>query len=126
MIDMLITGATSYVGVALTERLNATDHVVHAVVRPTSNVSRLQALDPAPVIHVHDGSTQSMVDIMERAAPRVVYHLAAMYRREHRLEEVKDLIDSNVLLCTQVAESMRHAGVTALGSTSSITRPRRR
>jgi nucleoside-diphosphate-sugar epimerase len=108
--SVLLTGGTSYLGLALAGRLTAAGHRVTAVVRPGSDVARLQRLDPPPRVVVHDGDTVSLVEAVAAARPDVVAHLASAYRREHSVADVEPLVVSNILFGTQLLEAMHRAG----------------
>jgi len=47
-----------------------------------------------------------MIQIVESAQPDAVIHVASLYLGEHQPENVDDLIQSNVLFSTQLAEAM--------------------
>jgi nucleoside-diphosphate-sugar epimerase len=113
----LVTGATSYLGRELCRKLAAEGVAVHAVVRPGSDLSRLR--DVRPVLHVHDGETETMASLVAAAQPDVVFHLATLYVREHKPEQIAPLIASNILFGTQLLDAMRRAGarrIVAAGS----------
>ena len=105
----LITGATGYVGSKLCQRLLADGWHVHAVVRATGR--SLPAALREVVTHSYDGSTQSLLEAVSAAQPGVVFHLASLFIAEHRTEQVTDLIHSNVLFGTQLAEACTRSGV---------------
>lgn len=106
----LVTGATGFIGAHVARRLSIDGWEIHAVVRPTSDLQRLGATKPATV-HVHDGTTEGMLQIMRAADPGIVVHLAAMASAEHRSEDVAALVDANIVFATQVAESAAVQGV---------------
>jgi nucleoside-diphosphate-sugar epimerase len=110
----LLTGVTSYLGRALAGALSGCDFDVHAVVRPTSDLSRLDGLNRPIATHVHDGRTETLKKLMIKADPDIVFHLATHYCREHGSSDIEPLIVSNVLFGTQLLEAMRGVGVTRL------------
>ncbi len=61
--------------------------------------------------HFYDGSTQSVQAAVAAAKPDVVFHLASLFIAEHRSEQVSDLITSNLLFGTQLAEACARTGV---------------
>ena len=71
----------------------------------------------AAALHTHDGSTGEMVGIVGAARPDVVFHVASAFVAEHGTEDVENLIESNLLLGTQLAEAMRVHGRTLLVNT---------
>jgi nucleoside-diphosphate-sugar epimerase len=85
---------------------------VHAVVRPGSSTAGLVG---AP--HVHDGTTEGMLAIVQASRPDVVFHLASLFVAEHRTDQVAQLVESNLLLGLQLAEAMRAAGRVRLVNT---------
>ena len=58
-----------------------------------------------------------MVGIVGAARPDVVFHLASTFVAEHSTEDVAALVESNLLLGTQLAEAMRVHGRTLLVNT---------
>ena len=109
----LLTGITGFIGGALAERLLAAGWQVHAVVRPSSDLSSLSVRDQC-TFHVHDGSTAGLIEILRQVRPEVVFHLASLFLVDHRPDQVDDLIASNLLFPTQLLEAMVAAGATRL------------
>jgi nucleoside-diphosphate-sugar epimerase len=105
----LVTGATGYVGSKLCERLLTEGWQVHAIVRTAGRPLPDTLRDVAA--HHYDGCTQSLLDAVSAAQPSVVFHLASLFIAEHRTEQVTNLINSNVLFGTQLAEACARAGV---------------
>lgn len=106
----LITGATGYVGSKLCQRLLAEGWQVNVLVRETGRPLP-QALADHVTAHVYDGSTQSVLDAVAATQPDVVFHLASLFIAEHRSDQVIDLINSNLLFATQLAEACARSGV---------------
>lgn len=117
--SVLVTGITSYVGVKLASRLAAEGRRVIGIVRPTSDTSRLANIGGVELVE-HDGSTQGMVDLFDRARPGQVVHLAAHYVRDHAVADVEPVIRGNVLFGTQVLEGMVRSGCRDLVVASSF------
>jgi nucleoside-diphosphate-sugar epimerase len=107
---VLISGATGFVGSNLACRLLKDGWCVHVISRAESHLPDLPEFAHI-VNHVHDGSTQSLVDCVARAKPNVVMHLASMIQVEHKVKDVEPLIISNVLFGSQLLEAMRGNGV---------------
>ncbi len=108
---VLITGASSYIGYKLSQHLAAHGTEVHAVVRPQTDPARLPTCLSAANLHSHDGSTESLVDIVARAKPDVTFHLAGLYLREVKPEQVLALIASNYTFGIQLLEALRLSAV---------------
>ena len=102
----LVCGAGGFIGSHLVKRLLTERHDVHVLVRPETDLSKFgEDLDQV-VIHVFHGSTLNMNDLVADANPDAVMHLASLFLSEHQSENVDELIRSNVLLSTQLAEAM--------------------
>lgn len=113
----LITGATGYIGAALARHLASEGCDVHAVVRPQRDNQKLAHLNGIR-IHQHAGAYHDLVQIFENAAPDIVFHVASMFRASHEPQEVDQLIQSNLLFASQVAEAAVRSGVRMMVNTS--------
>ena len=117
----LVTGAAGFVGGHLARRLLAGGWETHAIVRPSSNATTLCGLLGSDSVHVHDGSTAGLVDIVRSARPDIVFHLASVFVAEHRADDVDPLIRSNVLFGVQLLEAMTVVGVSDIVNTGSYS-----
>lgn len=113
----LVTGASGFVGAALTRRLLADGWEVHLLLRPGSAAGALPPAGPQLHLHRHDGSTRQLIDILRAAAPQTVFHLASLFLATHQPDDVERLIQSNLLFSTQLAEAMAACGVRRLVNT---------
>jgi nucleoside-diphosphate-sugar epimerase len=100
---LLVTGATGFVGGHLARRLIADGDEVHVIVRRGSSANRIPE---AAAAHVYDGTCESLVGALSVARPDLVFHVAGLFVDQHKPEQVDDLIHSNVLFTTQLAEAM--------------------
>ncbi|HEY0665075.1 MAG TPA: NAD(P)-dependent oxidoreductase [Gallionella sp.] len=102
----LVTGGSGFVGSHLVRRLVREGWQVHVVGREASCYP--EAPEFVHVIkHVHDGSTERLVDCVAQAKPDVVFHLASLFLSQHAIKDVTPLIQSNVLFGNQLLEAMR-------------------
>ncbi|WP_207799381.1 NAD-dependent epimerase/dehydratase family protein [Candidatus Cryosericum septentrionale] len=117
----LVTGATGFVGGHLAGRLQSDGWETHAIVRPSSDATTLRDVLGSGNVHVHDGSTEGLVDILRNVHPEVVFHLASVFVAEHLTDDVDPLIRSNVLFGVQLLEAMTVAGVLDIVNTGSYS-----
>jgi nucleoside-diphosphate-sugar epimerase len=114
----LVTGATGFVGSHLAEHLATEGWHVTLLVRPTAKEPR-SALQQFPRF-VFDGKTESLVEYMREQKPDVVFHLASLFRAVHVTAEVTPLVESNILLGTQLLEAASLAGVRYFVNTGTV------
>ncbi len=110
----LLTGATGFVGSHLCRRLARDGWDVHAVVRPSSDLSILDGGPREIAAHRHDGTTRGLSAIVASVQPDVVFHLASLFLARHRPDDVAPLVESNVLFGTQLLEAMTGTGSSRL------------
>lgn len=113
----LVTGGTGFVGSNLIQKLVSDDWTVHAIVRKNSNLQALGTCIGKIHLHEHDGSTESMMQILAESRPDVVFHLASLFLSDHASKDVSQLIQSNVLFATQLLEAMVETNATNLVNT---------
>lgn len=113
----IITGAAGFVGGGLTRRLLSEGWEVHVLLGRNCRKEALADVEGKVTIHDHDGSMESMLALMGKARPDVVFHLAALFLSDHRSEDVEDLVSSNILFSTQLVEAMVVHGVMRLVNT---------
>lgn len=116
----LVTGATGFVAGHLVADLLRNGHDVAVLVRPESDRYRVDALGGRCTVHVYDGSTAGLVELVRRADPEVIFHLASLVLSEHRVEDVEPLLRSNVLFGAQLLEAAVGHGVGRLVNTGSF------
>jgi nucleoside-diphosphate-sugar epimerase len=114
----LVTGATGYIGSNLVRRLLSDNWSVHIIVRADSNLEVLNHILDGLIIHKHEGSTKSMIDIVSNASPDVIFHLASLFITQHTSNDIESLVTSNILFSTQLAEAAVIKGVRKFINTS--------
>ncbi len=115
--SVLVTGATGYIGSHLARRLLAEGFDVHIVTRPSSSLNLLLNEINDITVHQHNGSTEELIRILGEVKPQIVFHLASLFVVNHTVENLKHLIDSNILFSTQLVEAMLKVGVKYLINT---------
>jgi nucleoside-diphosphate-sugar epimerase len=75
---VLVTGATGFIGANLTRRLIALGARVHVLIRPGTNLWRLEDVASGLALHGVDMNDRAGLSAaVRRAAPEIVFHLAA-------------------------------------------------
>ena len=115
---VLITGATSFLGVHTVSRLNDGGIIPHLIVRPGSDVSRLKDIGNVE-LHQYDGEISTLVDAVEAAMADVCIHIAGAYIRDHISADIEVLIESNIRFGGQLLEAMKIGGTRKLVHTGS-------
>lgn len=113
--NILVTGATGFVGKNLLPVLSLNNDV-HILVRPRSNRGEL---DVEHVVEFSD-DIASLAEYLRQNEIEGVVHLASLYIAEHKSEQVKDIISSNVYLGTAILEACKLAGVKWFLNTGTI------
>ena len=121
---VVLTGITGFIGSNLAEKLIAEKNEVHAIVRATSKVSELsESLQKNVKFHVYD-ENHTIMDLMtklsQNSKPDVVYHLASLYLPNHKYEDIKELIESNVNFGTKILDAMKENGITNFVNTGTF------
>jgi nucleoside-diphosphate-sugar epimerase len=113
MKSALVTGAGSFIGYEVVRRLVDMSIPTHVLVRPTSNINRLESLPMPPQIHTTDGSGSSLSDILNYITPEIIFHFAGAYTREEMPEDIPNLIQSNIQFSTQLLDAACRVNVDA-------------
>lgn len=108
MLRILLTGVTGFVGEHLCRRFLQMGHQVHALVRPSSDLTQLRSICEHPAFRwsIHDDQRDEVSAVFESVKPELVIHLAALFRAEHSSADVRPLIDSNISFGTRLVDAM--------------------
>lgn len=117
--NVLITGATGFVGSHLTKRL-VDDGFNVSIIHLQSTSLPLSEFYKSKVKHfLYDGSSENVLNIFKNSNPECVFHLASLVLSEHRLQNITPLISSNVLFGCQLLEAMKLIGCNKFINTGS-------
>lgn len=107
----LITGATGFIGGVLARSLLKNGWSVALVLRDGSDTTLIQDVLTESTMHLYDGLGETLVEIMTRVKPDVVFHLASLVLVEHETADIPSLISSNIIFGTQLLDAMVKARV---------------
>jgi len=101
--NILITGATGFIGKNLIPLLAERGYKLTAVIR-NSNIPHEWASCAVKTI-VDDQDMESLIKTFKNSGFDGVIHLATYFCSSHRIEDIKPLIESNILFGTRIAEA---------------------
>jgi CDP-paratose synthetase len=95
--EILVTGATGFIGSSLVNRLKAEGHKVSVIVRNNLKIHDLDTIN-------YDGSIESLIDGFSNRHFDVVYHLATFFVNKHTNQNLSKIIESNITFGCQILE----------------------
>lgn len=116
--NILITGATGYIGSNLARYCLGLGLSVSILVRENSRFNYLDDIKDKVNIFVYDGTLKGLEEFLKINNIEVVMHLASLYITEHKSEEVCDLVDSNIQFGAILLEAMKNSNVKYLINTA--------
>lgn len=118
MMRAFLTGGTGFIGSHLRRRLLRDGWQVHLIL---PSFEKPPAEPEAGTSYaVHDGTTESLVEMVKATKPDVVFHLASYVLPQHTPGDVAKLMQANVTFPTQLLEAMQQAGVTRIINTGTF------
>ncbi|QDF30231.1 NAD-dependent epimerase/dehydratase family protein [Halarcobacter anaerophilus] len=106
--NILITGATGFLGNNLSNFLIEKGFNLTAIVRESSDLS---TLNKNIKIFVYDGNVSNLINFFNINKIEGVIHLASMVISEHKSEEIGDILSSNISFGTEVLEASKKANI---------------
>lgn len=113
--NILITGGTGFIGTHLVRAL-CNHHQLHVLVPPDldfvipENVKVIEFSDDIPALHSY---------LIENKIEGIV-HLATLFIAQHRSEQIKDMVLSNIYLGTAILEAVQASSVQWFLNTGTI------
>lgn len=98
---ILVTGATGFVGQHLLPYLQKQGHEVFALVRPSTDASKVFT----DYLYVFEDDVIHLASYLKANQIDGIIHLASLYIAEHKPEQIKNLVLSNVYLGTAIMEA---------------------
>lgn len=114
--NLLLTGASGFVGRHLARYLLQQGHEIHLLVRPGSDVLKVAASG----IFVFEDDIPALSGYLKTCQIDGIIHLASCYILQHRPCQIKDMILSNVYLGTALLEAASNEKVKWFLNTGTI------
>jgi nucleoside-diphosphate-sugar epimerase len=107
----LVTGATGFIGAALTRRLVGDGWRVAIVARETSKLDPLGDAAGAVTVHRCAGDADALAAAVAADPPDIAFHLAGHYVGGGGPADLAPLVETNVGFTARLAEALAGAGV---------------
>jgi nucleoside-diphosphate-sugar epimerase len=115
--NIVITGATGFVGSNLTKYFLNLNYEVHLIVRPNSDLSHLNVISKNLKIFRYDNDLNSLISFFKATNPICTFHLASNFIAEHNSSQIDSLVSSNITFGLHILEAMKEANVKTLINT---------
>lgn len=117
MKNIVVTGATGFVGSNLVRFLLNKDFKIYVIIRADSDLSNLTDIEGHIEIFRYDNQINHLIDFFTLVKPITVFHLASNFIAEHESHQIDSLIHSNVTFGLHLLEAMKLSGVKQLINT---------
>jgi nucleoside-diphosphate-sugar epimerase len=104
--NILVTGATGFIGKKLIQSL-LLENNVHILVRPNSKFENIGTQN----IFIFDDNHEELANYFVENKIEGIVHLAALYIAQHETKDIKELILSNIYLGTALLEAAKIADI---------------
>lgn len=113
--NILVTGATGFVGQHLLKSLNES-FIVHALVRPGTDLTKVATKR----LFTFNDNIPELSSYLKENRIEGIIHLASLYIAQHQSEQIKELILSNVYLGTALLDASLNTEVRWFLNTGTI------
>ncbi len=103
--EVLITGASGFLGTHLVEHLTAQGHSVHALMRPTSVAKWSKSVSVKTFIF--ESNTEELKNYLQDNAIQTIIHTASCFKFTAHPSEINGLIQSNIQFGTHLLEATK-------------------
>jgi nucleoside-diphosphate-sugar epimerase len=117
MKNIVVTGATGFVGSNLVRFLLKKDFKIYVILRTDSNFANLSDISEEVEVFRYDNQIKNLIDFFSDVKPTTVFHLASNFIAEHEHHQIDSLIQSNLTFGLHLLEAMKVAGVKQLINT---------
>ena len=112
MDNILITGASSFLGNRLSKALLSTKtNQVHAIIREQTLETRLADGFLKSNFHTYDGTLNSLRKTIDHVQPTLIYNLSSLYMRDTSSENIEAMVESNFLFGLKLLEVLKEKDI---------------
>lgn len=86
-------------------------HDAHVLLRPSSDTGMIDDIINQVNIHIFNNEIHEIIEIFKKIQPHYVIHLAALFIAEHKAEDIRPIIESNILFGVQLLQASAVTGV---------------
>ncbi len=104
--NVLITGASGFIGGRLAKALVSHGMQLHAVVRPSSSIQPLENM----MLHVYDGSYASLERVCAEHPIDCAFHIAGSIALPYDPADIDSMLEGNIRLGSLLAEALVQHG----------------
>lgn len=103
----IITGAGGFVGSNLTRTLLQQDYEVNVIVKEGMGLGLIEDIKEQVNVFAYDGNIAALIDFCKSLGKLdVVFHLASLVLTNHTVQDIDELISSNIAFGTHLLEAM--------------------
>ena len=109
--NILITGATGYIGKNLVKRLIKNKNTkIKLLIRKNSNLNYFKDFENKLSFHYFDSTYNSIEELFKTVNFDYVFHLASISSYDYKSSDISDIIDTNIKLGNFLLEAMKKYG----------------
>ncbi len=101
MKDIIITGASGFIGSNLIKTLYKSYKII-AITRETSNTKKIETFCE---IYKYEGISR-LINYLNNKDIIGVIHLATLYVKNHKMDDIKNIIDANITFGSEICEAL--------------------
>lgn len=120
MNNIMVTGATGFIGSHLIYELINNQYNVAILCRKESNLDKFKNIINKINVYKSNDNISEIIKALDDFKPNCVIHLAAIFNSEHKKEDIDKFIDTNIKYPTKILEAMKQCEIKNFINTSTV------